>query len=235
MDNPYNVSKLVADISTDWKDVLEPIVSTHEPAISDRLKDDYAKFEGTLALYPPAELVFNAFKHFPFKDLRVCIIGQDVYINEGEAHGLAFSVPNGIKCPPSLRNIFKELEAEFGITRKETDLTDWAQQGVLLLNRGLTVLQGKSGYHLSVWSKFTEDVLKHISTHSKNVVYMLWGAHAQQLASNGMIDKDNNLVLTSVHPSPLAQTRGKTFVGNNHFTMANEYLESHGKKKIKWL
>ena len=159
---------------------------------------------------------------------------QDCYINHGEAHGLCFSVMSeSAKCPPSLRNVFKELERDYGIKRTTTDLTDWADQGVLLINKALTVRQGSSLSHMKIWKPFTDEILKHITSSYTNIVYILWGNTAKEILPN--IDESNNLVLCSVHPSPLAQGRGNSFVGNGHFTACNAYLEKVGKGNIVWV
>ncbi len=224
-----DIQKLIGNLQTNWKDVLSQVAATHQDTINESLTDDQEKFHEILELCPPTPLIFNAFNHFNIEDLKVCIIGMDPYINVGEAMGLCFSVPDGVKCPPSLRNIFKEIEYEYGVTRKNTDLTDWAKQGVLLLNTSLTTLESKSGYHMKIWRLFTQDIIKYLGANHKNVVYMLWGAHAQQFEK--LIDKKNNLVLKHSHPSPLSR---KPFVGNNHFKMCNAYLTTKNIIEIKW-
>jgi uracil-DNA glycosylase len=222
----------ILELQTDWKDdaTFMEIIRKHNNHISKNINMEIEKFEGSLDIYPPTNMIFNAFNHCNINETKVVIIGQDVYINENEANGLCFSVNSGIKCPPSLRNIFKELEKEYNISRKNTDLTDWAQQGVLLLNRALTVRQGKSMSHMKIWNQFTEDIIKFVTTTNNNIVYILWGAKAQEIEK--YIDIENNLVLKWTHPSPLSR---KPFVGNNHFKLCNEYLTSKNKIPISWI
>lgn len=190
--------------------------------------------EYTKKIYPPKHLVFNAFKLTSRKNIKVVILGQDPYINEGEAMGLCFSVPKGKKIPPSLRNIYKELkedpDVEFEIP-DHGDLTDWAKQGVLLLNAALTVREGKSNSHAEYWRYFTDNVIKHISKKMKGVIFILWGTYARN--KKNYIDTDKHYVLESVHPSPLSAQRGGWF-GNKHFSKVNEILEKNNKDKIDW-
>jgi len=183
----------------------------------------------SLEIFPSEADRFAAFKHFPKQDLRVVILGQDPYIHAGEANGLAFSVPNGCKMPPSLRNVFKELERAYGVKRTATDLADWATQGVLLLNTALTVQEGLSGSHAKIWSSFMHHFMKRLGEESTGVVFMLWGNHAQSYRH--LINESVNMVLTWSHPSPLSR---KTFVGCDHFETANCYLQAQGKKRITW-
>lgn len=184
-------------------------------------------------VFPPQDLVFNAFRLTTFDSLKVVILGQDPYHNDGQAHGLAFSVPEGIALPPSLKNIFKELEtdiSEFKIP-KSGDLSYWAKQGVLLLNATLTVNAHQAGSHQKKgWEKFTDQVIQAISENKKAVVFLLWGAYAQKKAS--LINAQKHLVLTAVHPSPLSVYRG--FFGCRHFSQTNVFLQQHGEKPIDW-
>ena len=177
-----------------------------------------------MEIYPPQNLILSAFNQFDTQDLKVIIVGQDTYINKGEAMGLCFSVPNGIKTPPSLRNILKEIK-----DRTNPDLTDIAKQGVLMLNRALTVREGQSMSHMAIWAAFTEDIIKYIANKYSGIVYMLWGNPAKELAKH--LDMSKNLVLTHSHPSPLSR---RPFIGNNHFVLCNEYLLSHNKTPIAW-
>ena len=190
-------------------------------------------------VYPPRELVFNAMRTTPFADVKVVILGQDPYINEHptlgpEAHGLCFSVREGIPAPPSLQNIFKEIDNSLhdGTQRSvSTDLTRWAKQGVLLLNASLTVLAGRSNSHASLgWHQVTDDIIATISTKRECVVFMLWGAFAQKKAD--MIDFSKHLVLKTSHPSPLSAHRG--FLGSNVFVKCNRYLQANNIKPIDW-
>lgn len=182
-------------------------------------------------IYPPGPLIFNAFNTTPFDKVKVVILGQDPYINQGEAMGLSFSVPKGIKIPPSLRNIYKELEEDLGITPpNHGDLTAWAEQGVFLLNAALTVEKGLSNSHAKIgWHSFTDAVIKTLSDKRDGLVFMLWGNFAKQKAA--LIDPFKHLVLEAAHPSPLA---GGAFGGCQHFSKANEFLENNGQKGIEW-
>lgn len=207
-----------------WKAILVDLCKTYGNDI------DQARRNSTLEVYPLLHQVFDAFNYCDLQDLKVVIIGQDTYQNPGLANGLAFSVPNTAPLPPSLRNIFKEIEAEFGTFRSNTELYDWAKQGVLLLNRALTVEQFQSNSHARFWLKFTEDLIRTINQRTKNIVYMLWGNFAQGVED--IIDKEHNLILKHTHPSPLSR---KPFVGNNHFILANDYLSKHDKAHIRWV
>jgi uracil-DNA glycosylase len=184
-------------------------------------------------MYPPKELIFNCFNFFNISDTKVIILGQDPYIREGEAMGLSFSIPSNIKVPPSLKNIYKEINRDLNadIPLKESgDLTHWAEQGVLLLNCALTVIEGKSGSHSKLWYDFASYIIKAISDNTKNCVFFLWGNHA--ISKEEFISPKNHLILSAGHPSPL--NRKKNFIGNNHFSLANKYLEKHDKKAIDW-
>lgn len=183
-------------------------------------------------IYPPMPLIFNAFNHTPFEQVRVVIIGQDPYHGEGQAHGLSFSVPQGVKLPPSLRNIFKEIESDLGVSMSGTgDLTPWAQQGVLLLNATLTVEQAAAGSHQKRgWEAFTDAAIRALNEQVEGVVFVLWGSYAQK--KGAFIDQQKHLVLKSVHPSPLSAHRG--FFGQKQFSQINQYLISQGKAPIRW-
>jgi len=184
-------------------------------------------------VYPPPQLIFNAFKLCPFTDTRVVILGQDPYHGPNQAHGLAFSVPDGVKTPPSLLNIFKELSSDLEITKHATtpDLTDWARQGVLLLNATLTVLPGQPGSHQGLgWETFTTAVIKTLSDQKSNVVFILWGKFAQ--AKRELIDSTKHLILEAPHPSPFSAHTG--FFGSRPFSQTNRYLEKHDLKPIRW-
>ena len=191
-----------------------------------------------MKVYPPRELVFNALRLTPFDEVRVVILGQDPYINEfngvPEAHGLCFSVRKGIPVPPSLRNIFKEIKTSiYGGAPHEfsTDLTRWAEQGILLLNAGLSVLAKRSNSHADLgWHKLTDNIIETISEKNEHVVFMLWGAFAQKKAT--LIDPHRHLVLKTSHPSPLSAHRG--FLGSGVFVKCNDYLQKHGCEPIVW-
>jgi len=187
----------------------------------------------TQTIYPSSEDTFNAFKYCPLDKIKVVILGQDPYHGPGQAHGLCFSVRQGIKPPPSLVNIFKELEASAeDFTRpSHGELSNWAHQGVFLLNTSMSVRAGEPGSHFNKgWEMFTDKVIQTINEKCKGVVFMLWGAPARKKAS--MIDSTKHLVLEAPHPSPLSAHRG--FLGCGHFSQANEYLKDQGKKVIDW-
>lgn len=183
-------------------------------------------------IYPPSSLIFNAFNHTPFDAVRVVIIGQDPYHGPQQAHGLSFSVPNGVALPPSLMNIFKEIESDLGIKMSRNgDLTPWANQGVLLLNATLTVAQAQAGAHQGRgWEQFTDAAIAALNTHREGLVFVLWGSYAQK--KGAFIDEKKHLVLKSVHPSPLSAHRG--FFGNHQFSTINRYLTQHGQPSINW-
>jgi uracil-DNA glycosylase len=183
-------------------------------------------------IYPPSPFIFNAFNHTPFEQVRVVIIGQDPYHGPNQAHGLSFSVPNGIALPPSLQNIFKEIASDLNIKMgKNGDLTPWADQGVLLLNATLTVEQAKAGAHQGKgWEQFTDAAISALNQYRENLVFLLWGSYAQH--KGAMIDEKKHLVLKSVHPSPLSAHRG--FFGNHQFSQTNTYLTAHAQPAIRW-
>ena len=183
--------------------------------------------------YPPGSLIFNAFNLCPFDKVKVVIIGQDPYHEPGQAHGLSFSVQDGIAYPPSLQNIFKEISDDLGVPMpKSGNLTRWAQQGVLLLNASLTVRAHQANSHSRLgWQTFTDAAIRALAAERQHLVYMLWGGYARSKAY--MIPRDNNLVLESVHPSPLSANRGGWF-GQHQFSRCNEYLKQNGQDPIAW-
>ena len=187
-------------------------------------------------IFPPSPLIFNAFNHTPFEQVRVVIIGQDPYHGQDkgqpQAHGLSFSVPHGVDLPPSLQNIYKEIAADLSIKMgKMGDLTPWAEQGVLLLNATLTVEQSKAGAHQGKgWEQFTDAAIAALNAHREGLVFVLWGSYAQK--KGAFIDEQKHLVLKSVHPSPLSAHRG--FFGNHQFSKINAYLTQHGQTPIDW-
>lgn len=183
-------------------------------------------------VFPPGPLIFNAFNHTPFEQVRVIIIGQDPYHGPGQAHGLSFSVPAGVALPPSLLNIFKEIEADLGIRMSgRGDLTPWADQGVLLLNATLTVQLANAGSHQNRgWEAFTDAVIAALNAEREGLVFVLWGSYAQK--KGAMIDASKHLILKSVHPSPLSAHRG--FFGNHQFSQINVHLQSRGQTPIEW-
>ncbi len=182
-------------------------------------------------IYPSANDLFNAFKLTDFKDIKVVILGQDPYHGEKEAMGLSFSVRRGVRTPPSLRNIFKELKDDLNITRTDTDLSDWAKQGVFLLNTVLTVEKDKANSHKEIgWEIFTDYVISQIDEKLDNVVFILWGRQARD--KKKIMSNKNNYIIESAHPSPLSAYHG--FFGSKPFSKTNNYLEEHNKKKINW-
>lgn len=225
-----DISKSFNNIDIGWSNILSEIWSMRKDKIIENITSDLSKYDNQLELYPPPSDIFKAFELCKYNDLKVVIIGMDPYINKDEAHGLAFSVSKATTMPPSLRNIFKELRRSFNINRQNTDLTDWAKQGVLLLNTALTVRQGCSGSHTGIWKEFTRDLISKIGKATHNCVYLLWGNHAQ--AFEQYIDSTNNLILKHTHPSPLSR---KPFEGNNHFVLCNDYLLKLGKPPITWV
>jgi len=182
-------------------------------------------------IYPPGPLIFNAFNSTPFDAVKVVILGQDPYHQPGQAMGLSFSVPRGVRIPASLVNIYKELEGDLGMPRpRHGDLSSWAAQGVFLLNAILTVPQGEAGAHQRLgWQVFTDAVIHSLSEKKDGLVFMLWGNFAK--SKKVLIDAQRHLVLEAAHPSPLA---GNKFAGSKHFSLANHYLASRGKKPIDW-
>lgn len=183
-------------------------------------------------IYPPGKLIFNAFNTTPLDKVKVVIIGQDPYHGPGQAHGLCFSVLPGVDIPPSLLNIYKELESDLGITRPNHGcLTSWAEQGVLLLNAVLTVERSRAASHQGKgWEQFTDKAISVLNEKKSGLVFLLWGSYAQKKGQ--FIDRNKHLVLQSPHPSPLSAHRG--FLGNKHFSQANAYLEKKGKEIINW-
>ena len=186
----------------------------------------------TTVCYPPGKLIFNAFNLCPFDKVKVVIIGQDPYHGPGQAHGLCFSVNDGVPFPPSLQNIFKEIQNDTGAPVPSTgNLMRWAEQGVLLLNATLTVRAHQAGSHQRRgWEEFTDAAIKVLSDQREHLVFILWGAYAQK--KGAVIDRSKHLVLSSAHPSPLSAYHG--FFGNRHFSLANAYLEQNGQTPINW-
>lgn len=197
--------------------------------LTDTVRREY--MSGTC--FPPGKYIFNAFNLCPFDKVKVVIIGQDPYHEPGQAHGLSFSVQDGVPYPPSLQNIFKEIHDDLGTDFPATgNLTRWAKQGVLLLNATLTVRAHQANSHATLgWQSFTDAAIKALATQREHLVYMLWGGFAR--GKSYMIDKQNNLVLESVHPSPLSANRGGWF-GQHQFSRCNAYLEQNGIEPIKW-
>ena len=213
-----------------WKAHLaEEFEKPYFVQLTDAVRKEYSQ----TVCYPPARLVFNAFDLCPFDKVKVVIIGQDPYHEPGQAHGLSFSVLDGVQFPPSLQNIFKEIHDDLGTPIPTSgDLTRWAEQGVLLLNASLTVRAHQANSHSTLgWQKFTDAAIQALASQREHLVYMLWGGYARGKAY--MIDRQKNLVLESVHPSPLSANRGGWF-GQHQFSRCNAYLEQNGSKPIVW-
>lgn len=216
-------------IEESWKKVLTPeFEKEYFIKLTDFVRNEYH----TATVYPPGKLIFNAFNLCPFNQVKAVIIGQDPYHGPGQAHGLCFSVNDGIPFPPSLQNIFKEIQDDLGNPIPATgNLTRWATQGVLLLNATLTVRAHQAGSHQRHgWEEFTDAVIRQLAEQREHLVFILWGSYAQK--KGAFIDRSKHLVLTSVHPSPLSAYNG--FFGNKHFSRANEYLLQHGETPIQW-
>jgi uracil-DNA glycosylase len=216
-------------IETSWSEKLAS--EFEKPYFSELV--NFVKEEYTRQLvFPPGKLIFNAFEHCPFDKVKVVILGQDPYHGPGQAHGLCFSVPENVAFPPSLQNIFQEINNDIGVSiPRSGNLERWADQGVFLLNATLTVRAHHAGSHQNKgWETFTDKVIHLLAGERENLVFMLWGSYAQQKGK--FIDTSRHLVLESVHPSPLSAYRG--FFGNRHFSKANDYLISHGISPIQW-
>lgn len=216
-------------IEASWKQVLAPeFEKPYWKVLTDFVRDEYK----TKKVYPPPTLVFNAFAQCPFDQVRVVILGQDPYHGAGQAHGLSFSVPDGVRPPPSLQNIYKELQDEFGcVPPTSGDLTPWAAQGVLLLNSTLTVVAGQPASHKGQgWETFTDVAIEKLSEEREHIVFMLWGSYAK--SKRAYIDESKHCVLETTHPSPYSAHDG--FLGCKHFNKANAYLEKHGEAPIRW-
>lgn len=217
-------------IEESWKRHLQgEFEKPYFVALTEQVRREYAA--GTC--YPPGKWIFNAFNLCPFDQVKVVIIGQDPYHEPGQAHGLSFSVQDGVMFPPSLQNIFKEIEADLGTPMpRNGDLTRWATQGVLLLNATLTVRAHQANSHATIgWQNFTDAAIKALALERDHLVYMLWGGFARSKAY--MINKSRNLVLESVHPSPLSANRGGWF-GQHQFSRCNDYLRQNGIEPIVW-
>jgi uracil-DNA glycosylase len=216
-------------IEAGWKSVL---MDQFQSPYFRTLKEFLLEEKKAYTLYPPGNLIFNAFQRTPFDRVKVVILGQDPYHGPGQAHGLCFSVPQGIPKPPSLVNIFKELHSDLGTAIPEHgNLEKWADQGVLLINATLTVRKGQAGSHQNHgWESFTNRVIEVVSQEKSEVVFLLWGRFAQ--AKESLIDGNKHLILKAAHPSPLSAYNG--FFGCRHFSLANEYLLQHGETEIDW-
>ena len=211
-----------------WTEILAPIKNTeYFTTLWEKVKEEYQ----TTKCFPPKNQIFRAIELTPFDEVKVVIIGQDPYHNDNQANGLCFSVSDKVKTPPSLKNIFKELEADLGIKKTSNELEMWAKQGVLLLNATLTVRAHEANSHKDLgWEQFTDFIIKEISDKKENVVFVLWGAFAQKKA--GLIDASKHFIIQSAHPSPFSVHKG--FFGSHPFSKINQFLEEKGKEPINW-
>nr|WP_315084353.1 uracil-DNA glycosylase [uncultured Campylobacter sp.] len=215
-------------IESGWKEALrEEFLSEYFA----KIKENLLAAKAREIVYPPGNLIFNAFNLTPFEQVRAVILGQDPYHGAHQAMGLSFSVPRGVRIPPSLVNIYKEIKSDLGISEPESgDLSYWAKQGVLLLNASLSVGANRANSHSGFgWQIFTDAVIKILSARRQSLVFMLWGNFAK--AKSALIDAQKHLILTAAHPSPLA---GGAFFGCRHFSRCNEYLRAHGLGEIDW-
>lgn len=236
---PYNLKEIVEqNVHTDWKPILLNIISQKPKIVAkieSKLNQDEITYSKHLSIFPPKSDIFNTFNHFNFADLKVVIIGQDPYHGPGQANGLCFSVHKGIKSPPSLVNMFKELKNDIPgfIIPKDGDLTSWCDQGVLLMNASLSVLQGHANSYKGEWNKFTDIIMKYIGKYAKNpIVFLLWGRYAQDKARLITDGSNKHIILKAVHPSPLSASKG--WFGSAQFSKANKELVKLGFKEIDW-
>ncbi len=216
-------------IESGWKEQLQQeFEKPYFKELTEFVRSEYT----SQRIYPPAKLIFNAFDQCPFDQVKVVILGQDPYHGPGQAHGLCFSVNDGVDFPPSLRNIFKEIHDDTGAQIPSSgNLERWAKQGVLLLNATLTVRAALAGSHQKKgWETFTDAVIRLVAEKKENLVFILWGNYA--ISKGEFIDPNKHLILKSVHPSPLSASRG--FFGNHQFSRTNKYLMEHGKDSVKW-
>ena len=219
----------MVNLGNDWDNILsDEFKKDYYLKIREILKSEYR----TQVIFPPMFDIFNALKYTSYKDTKVVILGQDPYHEVGQAHGLSFSVKKGIKIPPSLVNIYKELKTDIGMEiPNHGELTSWAKQGVLLLNATLTVRQGQANSHQNIgWSIFTDEVIKKLNERSEPLVFILWGGNAR--SKKKYITNKSHLIIESAHPSPLSAYNG--FFGSRPFSRANEFLKSNGVKEINW-
>lgn len=213
----------------EWKKLLRPeFEKEYFKSLTFKVREAYLAGP----VYPPPKLIFNALELTPPEEVSVVILGQDPYHGAGQAHGLSFSVQDGVRLPPSLKNIYKEIESDIGTSVPEGgNLERWAKQGVLLLNATLTVEKGKPGSHQGLgWEQFTDAIVKAVSDEQKHVVFLLWGNFAR--SKKTLIDESKHLILEAPHPSPFSAHSG--FFGSGHFSKTNKYLEKHGRTKIQW-
>jgi len=212
-----------------WKKLLkDEFVKPYFKSLSEFIHDEYKK----TTVYPPAKYIFNALDSLPVDKVKVIILGQDPYHGLGQAHGLSFSVPDGIDLPPSLQNIYKEIQTDIGKNSTQSgNLNRWVKEGVLLLNSTLTVRAHQAGSHQNKgWEQFTDAIINHLANQKEHLVFILWGNYAQK--KGAFIDADKHLIIKSAHPSPLSAYHG--FFGSRPFSKTNEYLIAHKKKPINW-
>jgi len=224
------IKKLFKHLNPTWQ---APLIDTYSKPYMQQLDSFLScQYQQGKSIYPASDMIFNALNLTDFNKVKVVILGQDPYHGEGQAHGLCFSVPPNIKIPPSLQNIFKELQSDLNIPiSKDGNLSPWAEQGVLLLNSVLTVEQAKAGSHQGKgWEAFTDAIITALNEQAEHLVFILWGSYAQKKGS--FIDAAKHLVIQAPHPSPLSAHRG--FFGGQYFSRTNAYLENHGKTAINW-
>lgn len=219
----------MVQIGNDWDELLQDeFHSDYYAQIRAFLKQEYASHE----VYPPMEDIFNALRYTPYADVKAVLLGQDPYHGPGQAHGLCFSVRPGVAPPPSLQNIFKELQSDMGLPAPHSGcLIPWAQEGVLMLNTTLTVRRGQANSHSKIgWTRFTDAIIQKLNDHDRPIVFLLWGSNAR--SKKALITNPNHLILETVHPSPLSAHQG--FFGSRHFSQCNEFLMAHGIAPIDW-
>ncbi len=220
---------MAVKLEPSWKDLLkDEFDKPYFKTLSDFVHEEYK----ISTIYPPAKFIFNALDSLPVDKVKVVIIGQDPYHGPGQAHGLSFSVPDGVALPPSLQNIYKELKTDLGKTVPQSgNLDHWVKEGILLLNATLTVRAHQAGSHQNKgWEQFTDAVIHHLADAKENLVFILWGNYAQR--KGDFIDTSKHLVIKSAHPSPLSAYNG--FFGSRPFSKTNEYLAAHGKTPVNW-
>jgi uracil-DNA glycosylase len=230
-----NLSNEIAELpdTNDWKHYFDN-KTVELTNINSFLVTEHEKYQDVLSIFPPPEKIFSSFFYTPLQNIQVVILGQDPYHNPGEAMGLCFSVPKEKKIPPSLKNIYKELQQDFPDSFEiptHGDLTTWSKQGVFLLNATLTVRENCPNSHQKIWKDFTSDIIKYISDNTNNTVFLLWGGFAK--SKKHLINEEKHCILEANHPSPLSANRGGWF-GCSHFSKTNDYLKNLGKKIINW-
>lgn len=219
----------MVQIGNEWDEILkDEFQSDYYAQIRETLKQEYASHE----IYPPMQDIFNALRYTSYSDVKAVLLGQDPYHGPGQAHGLCFSVRPGVAPPPSLQNIFKELQSDMGLPAPHSGcLIPWAKEGVLMLNTILTVRRGQANSHSKIgWTKFTDAIIQKLNDHEQPIVFLLWGSNAR--SKKALITNPNHLILETVHPSPLSAHQG--FFGSRHFSQCNEFLMAHGIAPIDW-